>query len=170
MYGVLVANKQPACQLTDESIALGSHYEAKGQHYFAAPLFLQAIGLCPPRSCHSVVLMNNLAVSLAQQNPPPSLTPNQAPTSASSQLSDAQQWALKSLALAASIKPPERTEECDEGCAVATINLGDFALMEGNVQEARRRFDEGRGLSKGIGFLTGVTRADESLKGLNGKS
>ncbi len=110
--------------------------------------------------------MNNLAISLAQQNPPSSLTPNQAPTSAASHLSDARQWALKSLSLAASIKPPERTEECDEGCVVATINLGDFALMEGNLQDARKRFEEGKGLSKGIGFLDGLRRADESLKEL----
>ncbi len=38
--------------------------------------------------------------------------------------------------------------------------------MDGDVQEARRRFEEGRGLSKGIGFRAGVTRADESLKKL----
>jgi hypothetical protein len=38
--------------------------------------------------------------------------------------------------------------------------------MEGNVAEARRRLDEGRSISKGIGFLEGVERADESLKEL----
>jgi len=110
--------------------------------------------------------MNNLAISLAQQNPPPSLKPSQAPAAASSYISDARQWALKALALASSIKPPERTEECDEGCAVATINLGDFALMSGDIAEASRRFEEGRGLSKGIGFMDGVLRAEESLKEL----
>lgn len=162
------SHEQHACQLTNDCIALGSHYQTKDQHYFAAPLFLQALGLCPPHSCHSVVLMNNLAVSLAQQAPSSSLTSSQSSTSAA--LSDARQWALKSLALAASVKPPERTEECDEGCAVATINLGDFALMDGNVEEARRRFEEGKGLSKGIGFLAGVTRAEDSLKGLVDKA
>ena len=110
--------------------------------------------------------MNNLAISLAQQNPPPSFTSNQAPSSPASYLSDARQWALKALSLASSIQPPQRTEECDEGCAVATINLGDFALMEGDIAEARRRFEEGRSISKGIGFLEGVRRADESLKEL----
>lgn len=114
--------------------------------------------------------MNNLAISLAQQNPPPSLTANQAPTSAASQLSDARQWAQQALALAASIKPPERTAECDEGCAVATINMGDFALMDGNLQEASNRFEEGKGISKAIGFDEGVQRADESLKEMKGRS
>ena len=41
---------------TNGATALGSHYEAKEQHYLAAPLFLQALGLCPSSSCHSVVL------------------------------------------------------------------------------------------------------------------
>ena len=149
--------------------ALGHLYESKDQHFLAAPLFLQALGLSPPGSCHSVVLMNNLAISLAQQNPPPSLSPNQPPVSSASHLSNARQWARKSLALAAQIEPPERTEECDEGCAVATINLGDFAIMEGDVEEARRRYEEGRGISKGIGFQVGVQRADELLKDLRKK-
>ena len=37
-------------------LALGPHYEERNQHYLSAPLFLQALGLCPPKSCHSVVL------------------------------------------------------------------------------------------------------------------
>ena len=146
--------------------ALGHVYEGKDQHYLSAPLFLQALGLCPPNSCHSVVLMNNLAISLAQQNPPQGFSPSQPPASKPSQITDARQWALKALALASSIQPPQRTGECDEGCAVATINLGDFASMNGDLVEARKRFEEGRGLSKGIGFVDGVIRADESLKEL----
>jgi len=67
------------------------------------------------------------------------------------------------------MKPPERTEECDEGCAVATINLGDFALMAGDLWEAQKRFEEGKSISKGIGFKDGMRRADESLKELEGK-
>ena len=113
--------------------------------------------------------MNNLAVSLALQNPPPSLSPNQPPVSPASYLSDGRQWAQRSLTLAASIKPPERTEECDEGCAVATINLGEFAMMEGNLAEAQTRYQEGKALSKGIGFQDGVVKADEFLKKLHKK-
>ena len=112
--------------------------------------------------------MNNLAISLAQQNPPPTLS-NQAPTSSASHLADARQWGLKALSLASSIKPPERTSECDEGCAVATVNLGDFALMDGDVREARKRFEEGRSISKGIGFAMGIVRAEQSLKEIKGK-
>jgi len=36
--------------------ALGHHYEEKDQHYLATPLFLQAINLSPPKSCHTAVL------------------------------------------------------------------------------------------------------------------
>ena len=113
--------------------------------------------------------MNNLAVSLAQQNPPPSFSPNEPPASQASFISDARQWALKSLALESSIKPPERTAECDEGCAVATINLGDFAMMEGNLNEAERRYEDGMELSKAGGFRDGIKRADELLNELRNK-
>lgn len=71
--------------------------------------------------------------------------------------------------MAADIAPPERTPECDEACAVATINLGEFAVMLGDVGEARRRFEEGRGLSKVVGFREGVRRAEEGLRGLEGR-
>ncbi|KAL9064598.1 MAG: hypothetical protein Q9161_008775 [Pseudevernia consocians] len=149
--------------------ALGHLYESRDQHFLATPLFLQALGLSPPGSCHTVVLMNNLAISLAQQNPPPSFSPNQPPVSSASHLSDARQWAEKSLALESSIKPPERTAECDEGCAVAMINLGDFAMMEGNLDEAERRYEDGKKISMGMGFQEGVAKADELLKDLKKK-
>ena len=154
-------------RLTDSITALGNRYEAEEKHYLAAPLFLQALGLCPPQSCHSVVLMNNLAACLALQNPPP--TPGQPPSSAASQLEAANIWAQKALKLGQSIQPPQRTEECDEGCAVATINLGDFAMMDGRVQEARKWWEEGKGLCKGIGMTEGVQRAEEGLKELKEK-
>ena len=40
--------------------ALGHHYEEKNQHYLATPLFLQAVALSPPNSCHSAVLSGSL--------------------------------------------------------------------------------------------------------------
>ncbi|KAL6712749.1 hypothetical protein ACLMJK_009687 [Lecanora helva] len=163
--------------MTNEEIggaleSLGHHWEAKNQHYFAAPLFAQALRVCPSSECHSVVLMNNLAISLAQQKYPNGFSPTQnspLPSSAS-QVSSAREWALKALERAASIKPPDRTAECDEGCAVATVNLGDFALMEGDLDEARRRFEEGKSIAKAIGFAQGIVRADQGLRELKGKT
>lgn len=40
--------------------ALGHMYEEKNQHYLAAPLFLQALALSPPTSCHTAVLSMSL--------------------------------------------------------------------------------------------------------------
>lgn len=85
------------------------------------------------------------------------------------QLDAANTWAKKALKLAQSIEPPQRTPECDEGCAVATINLGDFAMMDGRVEEARRWWEEGRGLCRAIGMGEGVVRAEEALQGLDEK-
>ncbi|MCJ1340420.1 hypothetical protein MMC09_005716 [Bachmanniomyces sp. S44760] len=143
---------------------LATQYEARNQHYLAAPLYLHALSLVPQGQCHSVVLMNNLATSLAQQSPPP--TPGIPPPSQTSLISNARSWAQKSLALAASITPPFRTEECDIGCAVATHNLGEFLEMEGDIRGARVRYEEAGGLARAIGFREGVGNAEEGLRRL----
>ena len=146
--------------------ALATHYEQKNLHYLAAPLYLQCLSLLPQTSCHAVVLMNNLSISLAQQIPPPTVsTP---PPSRSALISSARAWAQKSLSIAAAIKPPDRNEECDVGCAVAIHNLGEFAEMDGDIAEARRRYEEAKGLSKAIGFLEGAERAAEGLQRIGG--
>ena len=108
--------------------------------------------------------MNNLSISLAQQNPP--ATPGQPAVSRPALVSNARAWAQKSLAVASKITPPERTEECDLGCAVATHNLGEFAEMDGDIEEARRRFEEAKGLAKAIGFQEGVINSEEALRRL----
>ncbi|MCJ1365389.1 hypothetical protein MMC16_004510 [Acarospora aff. strigata] len=153
--------------MTDEETgaaleSLGHHYEQKNQHYLAAPLFLQALALIPQTDCHSVILMNNLSISLAQQDPPP--TPGQPPASRPALIANARVWANKALSTAAAIPPPERNSECDTGCAVATHNLGEFAEMDGDVAEARRRYGEARALAEAIGFAEGVRNAKEGLR------
>ncbi|KAI9813662.1 MAG: hypothetical protein M1827_003733 [Pycnora praestabilis] len=162
--------------------ALGNHYEERNQHYLAAPLYLQCLSLLPLTDCHSVVLsipptppplpsflikpsltttVNNLSISLAQQVPPP--TPNIPPISRPALINNARSWANKALTVSSAIKPPQRNEECDEGCAVATHNLGEFAEMDGDVTEARRRYEEARALAKAMGFQEGVERARDAL-------
>lgn len=66
--------------------------------------------------------------------------------------------------------PPERTEECDLGCAVATHNLGEFAEMDGNIQEARRRYEEARSLASAMGFKEGEAHSEERLAKILGKA
>ncbi|KAH6674411.1 hypothetical protein B0J14DRAFT_626852 [Halenospora varia] len=147
--------------------ALAYNYEEKNQHYLAAPLFLRAITYSQPTSCHTAVLMNNLSISLAQQVPPS--TPGQPPASRAEFVSNARAWAQKAVEIAAKIAPPERNEECDVGCAVATHNLGEFAEMDGNIAEARKRFTEAKSLAKAIGFTDGVINSENALRRI-GKS
>lgn len=84
-------------------------------------------------------------------------------------ISAARTWSEKAIETAAKIAPPERTRECDEGCAVATHNLGEIAEWVGDLAEARRRYEEARSLCLGIGFEEGLRRAGESLGGLEGR-
>ncbi|KAI0479735.1 TPR domain-containing protein [Xylaria cf. heliscus] len=156
--------------------ALGNHYESKSQHYLAAPLYLQAVTLSPPNSCHTAVLMNNLAISLAQQpiqsplDAQPALASgkqgqltSQIPTRATL-LSSARSWALQALGTAQKITGEGRTEECDEACAVAMCNLGDIASMTGDVEEAKRRFHESLELSEKLAFESGIAQAKDGLE------
>ena len=112
--------------------------------------------------------MNNLASSLAQTLPANAV--GGAPTSRAALIENARSWAEKAIAVAGNIKPPERTEECDVGCAVATHNLGEFAEMDGLVNEARKRYEEAGSLAKAVGFEEGLRNAREGLKRLEGKS
>lgn len=189
--------------LTNEELGgalegLGTHYEQNNSHYLATPLFLQALTLCPPKSCHAVVLMNNISTCLAQQRPPPvsatpskeskstlsSLNPfskstpktddkpNSDPTlfpttpaaSRETLLEQAHEWARKAIAHAATIAPPERDQECDIGCAVATHNLGEFFEMQGNYEMAKRKYDEADALGKVLGFEEGRENAREGWR------
>lgn len=175
--------------MTDSEIgaaleSLAQNYEAKDQHYLATPLFLQALSLHPTKDCHAVILMNNLASSLAQQSPraaaaaqayAASQTLTSRPTTGppatrESMIQNARTWAQKALQVAAGIRPPERNEECDLGCAVATHNLGEFAEMVGEWGEARRRYGEAVGLARVIGFQEGVENSSERLRGLEGRA
>lgn len=106
--------------------------------------------------------MNNLSISLAQQDPPP--TAGQPPISRLALIGNARAWAQKALAITAKIAPPNRTEECDVGCAVATHNLGEFAEMDGDIAEARKRFQEAKSLAKAIGFQEGVINSEGALR------
>lgn len=104
---------------------------------------------------------------MAQQDPP--ATPGQAPVSRPTLVSNARAWANKAIALATNIAPPERTEECDLACAVATHNLAEFAEMDGDIAAARLKYEEAKSLSKVIGFTEGVANADAGLRRLSEK-
>ena len=107
--------------------------------------------------------MNNLATSLALQHPP--ATDDSLPqTSASALLEDAKVWAQKAIDVAGKIKPPGRTSECDEACAVAMNNLGEFARWSGDKSVGRKWLEEAHRLSKQVGFEEGIKSAEDGLK------
>jgi len=81
-------------------------------------------------------------------------------------IDQARQWATKALAQAATIQSQDRNEECDMGCAVATHNLGEFFEMEGNIKEARQKYEEAAKFAKAAGFAEGQTNAKAGLKRL----
>lgn len=108
--------------------------------------------------------MNNLATSLLLQRTPS--TPYDPPSDPTALLSNARQWAQKAIDTAGAIPLTDKTKECDEGCAVAMYNLGQFASLEADVQEARRWFEEGMEKAKGVGFGEGVSQCQEGLRGL----
>ncbi|CAD6499810.1 BgTH12-03917 [Blumeria graminis f. sp. triticale] len=141
---------------------LAHMHEEKNRHYLSAPLFLQALNLSPPKSCHTVILMNNLSTSLAQQSPPSNFP--EGPTTREALISNATAWAEKAVSLANKIQPPERNEECDTGCAVATHNLGEFSEMRGDYKGAENHYKQAAYLAKKIGFKEGLKNSEMALK------
>ncbi|PNS19094.1 TPR repeat-containing protein [Sphaceloma murrayae] len=142
--------------------SLAHQYEKDNNHFLAAPLFLQALAAKEKTDCHSVVLMNNLSISLAQQDPPSE--PGIPPPSREALVQSAREWAEKAIRVAGKVE--ERDEECDVGCAVAMHNLGEFEEMVGRRKEAAERYREAVGVARGVGFAEGVKRSTEALKRL----
>lgn len=161
--------------------AMASHYAENNQHHLAVPLLLQALKLKATTDCHSVILMSNLASSLAQQSPRAAratqayaesrtITSPGAPSgpvaTKEAMIQNAKMWSEKALTLAQQITSPVRDEECDVGCAVATHNLGELAEMLGEQDTARKRYEEALGLARTIGFQEGVENTSERLRAL----
>ncbi|RKF71112.1 TPR repeat-containing protein P27G11.02 [Golovinomyces cichoracearum] len=145
-----------------EDEALAHMHEEKNRHYLSAPLFLQALNLSPPKSCHTVVLMNNLAASLVQQVPTALNTA--VPDARDSLITNATKFAEKAIALAGKIQPPDRNEECDTGCTVAIFNLAEIAEMRGDLINARKKYEEAAEMAKSIGFKVGLKKSRTALK------
>ncbi|KAL7622985.1 hypothetical protein AAE478_006664 [Parahypoxylon ruwenzoriense] len=121
--------------------------------------------------------VNNLAISLAQQPVDPSPGTSHVPRAGeanavarptrSSLLASARSWALQAQATAQKVQGEDRTNECDEACAVALCNLGDIAAMAGDIGEAKRRFEESLTFSRKIAFEPGTMQAEKGLQRLS---
>ena len=114
-----------------------------------------------------MALVNNLSISLAQQNPTPE--PGQPAASRTVLVENARTWANKAIEIGSAIAPPARNEECDVACAVATHNLAEFAEMLGDYKEARLKYADAESVAKTLGFAEGVKNAQAGLKRLEGK-
>lgn len=160
---------------------LAQLYSSKSQHYLATPLYLQALSVKPTTDCHSVILMSNVASSLAQQSPraaraaqayaqskniQSSSTPTGPVASREQMVDNAKLWAEKALALGRQIQPPQRTQECDVGCVVATHNLGEIAELLGNTTAAVERYKEAVSLARAIGYQEGLEMSSRRLREL----
>ena len=145
--------------------ALAHAYERQHLHHFATPLFLHALALHPPDHCHTITLMANLAATLAQQSPR-AAHELQLPLDSAQLLATARQWATKALDAAARIQPPDRTEECDIGCAVATHHLGELAERAADAHAARAYYQRALALAKKVRFQEGVRNAETRLAAL----
>ncbi|KAK2019363.1 TPR domain-containing protein [Colletotrichum eremochloae] len=158
--------------------SLAQHYESKSQFHLAVPLFFQALRLCNS-PCHRVTIMNNLAAAFAQHplRTPVDAIPN-APTTSNAMVSldmptdraglleAAKNWARNAYSHSKDITGDERTEECDEACAVALANMGDIAAMLGKKEDARKRFQQAIDMSRRIGFPSVVAQAEAGLERL----
>jgi len=144
---------------------LATLYEKTDRFALASPLYLLALDYMPPGDCHSVILMNNLSTSLAQQ------PVGNVPATRQQLVADsATPWAQKALKLAETIRPPARTDECDLGCTFAMHNLAEFAEMLGDVELARKRYLEAKQMAELLGIKENVEKAEEGLRRIGEKS
>ncbi|KAK1468920.1 TPR domain-containing protein [Colletotrichum melonis] len=158
--------------------SLAQHYETKSQFHLAVPLLFQALRLCAS-PCHRVTIMNNLAAAFAQHplQTPLDAIPNapatsdaivspDMPTDRAGLLEAAKNWASNAYSHSKDVKGEDRTEECDEACAVALTNMGDIAALLGKKEDARKRFQQAIDMSRKIGFGPGISQAEAGLQKL----
>ncbi|KAA8908647.1 hypothetical protein FN846DRAFT_755165, partial [Sphaerosporella brunnea] len=141
---------------------LAQHYERTAQYYLATPLYLKAVSLLPPKTCHAITLMNNIATTLSRQQLPEGAESGK--VTRAHLLDNAQKWAEKALEMNAVVKPSVRTEECDQACVAATYNLGEIARMLGDKKTAEGRLNEALSLAKRLGLEEGIEAAKEGLE------
>ncbi|KAJ3492431.1 hypothetical protein NLG97_g5399 [Lecanicillium saksenae] len=156
--------------------SLGRDYERKSQFHLAIPLFFQALRLCE-LPCHRAVVMNNLAASFAQipvsflsgalSEGLKDLESAEMPKTRPECLEAAENWAKNAYMHGNDVKGDERTQECDEACAVALCNWGDVAAMLGKTAVARKKYEQCIDMSNKLGFTDGARQAAEGLKKLN---
>ncbi|KAG9252123.1 uncharacterized protein F5Z01DRAFT_752326 [Emericellopsis atlantica] len=159
--------------------SLGRNYEKKGEFHLAIPLFFQGLRNCES-PCHRAVIMNNLAACFAQH---PLYSPTESslseteslktifdssmPNTRKDCLEAAANWAQNAYVHAKDVKGDDKTDECDEACAVALCNWGDVAAMQGKKELAKKKYTQSIDLCKKLDFKAGSRQAQEGLRRLN---
>lgn len=173
-------NSDAWLNLTEMATALAdlaSTYVNQEKYELAMSLYLRALDLLRvdegnSPTCKQVTLLNGVATAMAGQVQRPvrqQQQQQQQPVSREQTIDAAKQWAQKAIDVAARIQPPDRDEDCDLSCVAATYNLGELMEMQGNLEEAIKRYREAKSLARELGFEDGVTMADGALKRLTKK-
>ncbi|KAJ0307080.1 hypothetical protein COL516b_004312 [Colletotrichum fioriniae] len=132
-----------------------------------------------PEEIGGAMELNNLAAAFAQHplQTPLDAIPNapatsdaivspDMPTDRAGLLEAAKNWASNAYSHSKDVKGEDRTEECDEACAVALTNMGDIAALLGKKEDARKRFQQAIDMSRKIGFGPGISQAEAGLQKL----
>ncbi|PGH15298.1 hypothetical protein AJ79_02463 [Helicocarpus griseus UAMH5409] len=154
---------------------LADLYVKRGKNQLAVALYMQSLNLIKEEegqstTCAQVVLLNNISSQMAEEAQkaigPSGTIPRMGgpPISRPELLDAAAQWAKKAIEVAEHIKPPVRTEDCDQSCQVALYNLGEIAEMQKKFTEARIYYGQAKKLATQLQFEEGIEVANEALK------
>jgi hypothetical protein len=120
-----------------------------------------SVAQLPKQISYQIALGGAAAADVPVAPPSPSGTSS---ATADTNLDAARRWAQNALQHAREPQGEDRKPDCDQACAVALCNLGDFALMAGDRDEARRRFREGITLARAVHFPEAVQQAERGLR------
>ncbi|KAF9919990.1 hypothetical protein FBU30_010286 [Linnemannia zychae] len=124
--------------------ALGGFYASKGIYSNALPLYMRALSLIDPNSCHAAVLMCNISDAYAGLG----------------NLGDATGWAERGLKTGSS----QSGQECDESCGVILFNLGMLHEMKGDMLKAQDYYKQSRQHGLKTGFNQCIIESNKALK------
>ncbi|KAF9095428.1 hypothetical protein BGX29_009046 [Mortierella sp. GBA35] len=124
--------------------ALGGFYTSKGVYSNALPLYMRALSLIEPNSCHAAVLMCNISDAFAGLG----------------NIEDATGWAERGL----KVGSVQSGQECDEGCGVILYNLGMLHEMKGDVLKAKDYYNQSKQHGLKTGFNQCIVESNKALK------
>ncbi|KAG0064832.1 hypothetical protein BGZ89_008814 [Linnemannia elongata] len=124
--------------------ALGGFYTSKGVYSNALPLYMRALSLIEPNSCHAAVLMCNISDAFAGLG----------------NIEDATGWAERGLKVGSA----QSGQECDEGCGVILYNLGMLHEMKGDVMKAKDYYNQSKQHGLKTGFDQCIVESNKALK------